>query len=137
MCSGNKLWSGCCGNHRAYTGNAPPWGFYSFTVSANDIITIRAIKTSGTLVPFLELYNSSGGLVTSAAGQINRTMTAGSYVLLLRDQSSTNTGDYAVTWQKWNNPCATAANCGQVLSGSIGMTADPPPWRYYSSDSLG
>jgi YD repeat-containing protein len=114
------------------TPDAPPWGFYSFTVSANDIITIRAIKTSGTLAPFLELYNSSGGLVTSAAGQINRTMAEGSYVLLLRDQTNANTGGYAVTWQRWNNPCALALNCGQVVSGSIGITADPPPWRYYS-----
>ena len=114
------------------TAEAPPWGFYSFTVSANDVITIRAIKTSGTLVPYLELYNSSGGLVTSAAGQINRTMAAGSYILLLRDQSNVNTGNYAVTWQRWNNPCAQAASCSQVMTGSIGITADPPPWRYYS-----
>jgi YD repeat-containing protein len=115
-----------------FTAEAPPWGFYSFTVSANDVITIRAIKTSGTLVPYLELYNSSGGLVTSAAGQINRTMAAGSYILLLRDQSNVNTGNYAVTWQRWNNPCAQAASCSQVMTGSIGITADPPPWRYYS-----
>jgi len=114
------------------TPDAPPWGFYSFTVGANDIVTIRAIKTSGTLAPYLELYNGTGGLVASAGGQINQTMPAGTYVLLLRDQSSTNTGDYAVTWQRWNNPCATAANCGQVMTESIGITADPPPWRYYS-----
>ena len=114
------------------TQDAPPWGFYSFTVAANDIVTIRAIKTSGTLVPYLELYNSSGGLVTGAAGQINQTMAAGTYVLLLKDQSNTYTGGYAVTWQRWNNPGATAASCGQVMAGSIGITADPPPWRYYS-----
>jgi YD repeat-containing protein len=115
-----------------FTPDATPWGFYSFAVSANDIITIRAIKTSGTLVPYLELYNSSGSLVTSAAGQINQTMAEGSYVLLARDQSNANTGDYAVTWQRWNNPCASAVNCGQVMTGSIGTTANPPPWQYYS-----
>ena len=114
------------------TPDAPPWGFYSFTVSANDIVTIRAIKTSGTLVPYLELYNATGGLVTSAAGQINQTMAAGTYILLLRDQSYTNTGGYAVTWQRWNNPGAQAAGCGQVMAGSIGTTASPPPWQYYS-----
>ena len=114
------------------TPDAPPWGFYSFTVSANDIVTIRAVKTSGTLTPYLELYNSTGGLVTGAAGQINQTMTAGTYVLLIRDQSNSNTGSYAVTWQRWNNPGAQAASCGQVIAGSIGTTADPPPWKYYS-----
>ena len=114
------------------TPGAPPWGFYSLTVSANDIVSIRSIKTSGSLVPYLELYNSSGSLVTGATGQIDRTMSAGTYVILVRDQNNTNTGDYAITWQRWNSPSAVATNCGQVVTGSIGLTADPPPWRYYS-----
>ncbi len=109
------------------------WGFHKITVSANDIVKIRAIKTSGSLVPFLELYKSNGSVVTSAAGEINTTLTAaGTYTIVVRDQTNTYTGGYAVTWQKWNSPCASALNCGQVAAGSIGTTADPPPWKYYS-----
>ncbi len=115
------------------TASDPPWRFHTITVSSNDTVKIRAIKTSGTLVPYLELYNSAGSLVTGALGEINRTMTAaGTYTVLVRDQNGTNTGSYAITWQRWNNPCAQGISCGQVISGSIGMTADPPPWRYYS-----
>jgi YD repeat-containing protein len=115
------------------TVDAPPWGFYNITVSANDIVKIRAIKTSGSLVPFLELYNSGGTVVTTATGEINTTLAvAGTYTVVVRDQTGTYTGGYAVTWQRWNNPCATSMSCGQVVSGSIGITADPPPWRYYS-----
>jgi len=109
------------------------WGFHRITVSANDIVKIRAVKTSGSLVPYLELYKFNGSVVTSAAGEINTTLTAaGTYTIVVRDQNNTYTGGYAVTWQKWNNPCTTATNCGQVMTGSIGTTADLPPWKYYS-----
>jgi YD repeat-containing protein len=114
------------------TTGAPPWGFYTLTVSANDILKIRAIKTSGSLVPYLDLYSFNGSLVTSAAGEISTTLAiAGTYTVVVRDQTYTYTGGYAVTWQRWNNPCASATNCGQVVSGSIGIAADPPPWKYY------
>jgi YD repeat-containing protein len=115
------------------TTGAPPWAFYRLTASANDIVKIRAVKTSGSLVPYLDLYSFNGSLVTNAAGEINTTLSVGgTYTIVVRDQSNTYTGGYAVTWQKWNNPCASAINCGQVVSGSIGITANPPPWKYYS-----
>ena len=115
------------------TTQSPFWGFHSFTVSANDIVNVRAIKTSGTLVPYLELYRSNGTSMGSGAGQLNVTLvTAGAYTLVVRDQNNANAGGYAVTWQRWNNPGAEALACSQVAANSIGMTFDPPPWRYYS-----
>ncbi len=115
------------------TPSEPHWGFHKISVSANDVVKIRAIKTSGSLAPYLELYKFNGTVVTTAPDEINTTLTAaGTYTVVVRDWTNTYTGGYAVTWQKWNNPCASALNCGQVVSGSIGMTADPPPWRYYS-----
>jgi hypothetical protein len=44
---------------------------YTFSGSANDGITIRARKTSGTLAAYLELYGPGGGLITTGLGQIN------------------------------------------------------------------
>jgi hypothetical protein len=59
------------------------WGFHKITVSANDIVKIRAVKTSGSLVPYLELYKFNGSVVTSAAGEINTTLTAaGTYIVV-------------------------------------------------------
>jgi hypothetical protein len=45
---------------------------YTFTASANDGITIRTRKTSGTLTPYIELYGPGGALITGAANQIER-----------------------------------------------------------------
>lgn len=42
---------------------------YTFSVSANDGITIRARKTSGSMTPYIELYSPGGTLITGAASQ--------------------------------------------------------------------
>ena len=111
----------------------PFWRFHTLTVSANDIVKIRTTKTSGTLIPYLELYSFNGSVITSAAGEINYTFSgAGTYTIVVRDQNNANSGTYALTWQRWNNPSAEALGCAQVAANSIGITSDPPPWRYYS-----
>ena len=124
-----------CGE--AVSGSISPAGEqdqYTFDGAANDGITIRVRKTSGTLIAFLELYGPGGSLITSAAGQINRTLTeSGTHRIVVRDQNNTNTGDYALLWQRMNNPCnATTVDCGQVATGSIGTGLTPPPWKFHT-----
>jgi hypothetical protein len=106
---------------------------YTFSASASDGVTIRARKTSGNLTPYLSLYAPGGGLITSAANQIDRSLTeTGTYTLVVRDQSNSTTGNYLLLWEKMNNPCgATSINPGQVLTGSIGTTSGTPPWKVY------
>jgi len=108
---------------------------YIFTVAANEVVTIRASRTSGSyLVPQMELYDSAGTLIVSAANVITRTFTAGgTYTVLLRDSNSLNTGGYAITWQSLVNPCnATVVNCGHDVSGTIDGSVSTPPWNVYS-----
>ena len=107
---------------------------YTFSGTANNGITIRARKTSGTLIPYLELYGPGGSLITRAANQIDRTLTqTGTYRIDVRDQNNTNTGNYLLYWEKMKNPCNVVATlaCGQVVTGSIGTGANPPPRRVY------
>ena len=91
-------------------------------------------KTSGTLSPYVELYNPSGTRIGGPGSQINATLSeAGVYLILMRDQSNLNTGDYVLLWQRMNTPCGAASvDCGQVVTGSIGTVADPPPWRFHT-----
>jgi YD repeat-containing protein len=114
------------------TVSEPFWGLHKISVSANDIVKILVIKTSGKLVPYIDLYGPRY-IVASFGGEFTRTLTIpGTYTIVVRDQTNSYTGSYALTWQRWNNPSAQAIGCGQVISGSIGLTADPPPWKYYS-----
>ena len=107
---------------------------YTFTGSAGDGITIRILKTSGTLSPYIELYNPNGTIVGTPTNKINATLTVtGGYTILVRDQFYLNTGNYLVLWQRMNSPCnAVAVDCGQAVTGSIGMSTDPPPWRFHT-----
>ena len=86
----------------------PPFlRYYSFNASANDSVTIRATKTSGTLTPYLGLYNASGAQIGTGAGQLDKALTAsGIYTVVIRDQNSINTGEYLLTWLKVNDPCS-------------------------------
>jgi len=107
---------------------------YTFTASANDTITIRSRKISGSLTPYLELYGPSGTRVGGPTAQIDMRLTVlGTYTLLMRDYSNVYTGNYLLYLEKLNNPCNVAAtlSCEQVASGSIGTSVDPPPWRIY------
>jgi hypothetical protein len=108
---------------------------YTLTVADNDVVTIRASRTSGSsLIPRLELYDSAGTLIVSANYVITRTFpsTGGTYTVLLRDDSSSNTGGYAITWQSLVNSCAPLIASGQVVSGTIDGTVSSPPWGIYS-----
>jgi YD repeat-containing protein len=107
---------------------------YTFAGTANDGITIRAMKTSGNLSPYIELYGPAGTQVASPMSEINTILSAsGTYTIFLRDQFYTGTGNSLLLWQKMNNPCnATLINCGQVGTGSIGTAADSPPWRFHT-----
>jgi len=88
------------------TAGTPPWGFYAFTGSVGDAVTILASKTSGSyFYPNIELYGPSGALVGSTysttLAQLDRTLTeAGTYTIVLRDYSNVYTGAYTLTWQK-------------------------------------
>jgi hypothetical protein len=113
-------------------GAAGELDIYQLTVADNDVVTIRATRT-GSAIPRLELYNSAGTLIVSALNVITRTFTTGgTYTVLLRDDSSSNTGGYAITWQSLVNSCAPLIASGQVVSGTIDGTVSSPPWGIYS-----
>lgn len=118
------------------TSEQPPWAFYSFAAQANDSVTIRANKTSGSLYAYLELYAPGGTRIASSASVINKVLSAaGTYTVVIRDEYNYYTGNYCLTWQRLNNPCSPVINCGQNINGTIGATNQQPPWMFYSFDA--
>jgi YD repeat-containing protein len=108
---------------------------YTFAGSANDVVTIRPRKISGSFTPYLELYSPSGSRIAASAIEIRMTLPAsGTYVVLVMDYYYyLYTGDYLLYLEKLNNPSNVTAtlSCEQVVSGSIGTFVDPPPWKIY------
>jgi YD repeat-containing protein len=108
------------------TAETPPWKFYTFTGAANDVVTVRVGTTSGYLAPYLELYGPTGSYVTGASSKIDRTLTAaGTYMVLVRDNTTINTGTFVFTWQRWNNPGnVSPMSCGESFTGSLNFVGD-------------
>ncbi|MFH0762763.1 MAG: hypothetical protein V1925_02610, partial [Candidatus Omnitrophota bacterium] len=99
---------------------------YSFTVNANDTVTVRTAATqttSGAFGPYIELYDSTGTLVGySSSGSLTKKITtAGKACLIITDYSRNGTGTYSLSLQRVNNPgSATALTFGQTVAGTIG-----------------
>lgn len=110
---------------------------YSFYGSADDVVAIRAMKTSGSLFPYLELYSPGGNLLQGGGPSLgyNTVLTeSGTYRIDVKDLDNTDTGNYVLLLEKVNAPCNVVGevSCGQVVSGSIGTSVDPPPWRVHT-----
>jgi YD repeat-containing protein len=79
----------------------------TFAATGGDITTIRLAPRSGSYSPFIEMYNAAGTRLTStSSSQIRQVLPAdGTYTLLVRDRSATNTGSYRVSLQDDSNTC--------------------------------
>lgn len=110
---------------------------YTFSANASDVVDFTLVVTSGSLIPKIQLYNPTGGLISSnysgspfscsgSSLELNTVQlaTAGTYTVDVSDCSATNTGNYALFAQRTNNATG-AANLpfGQVESGTIGAVA--------------
>lgn len=108
---------------------------YLFNANAKDVINLTVEKTSGKVSPALTIYNSAGAVVGSnysgnpfgcnggSLVELNGITlpTTGTYVLMVDDCSSTNTGSYAMFMQRTNDPAGAVALSfgGQPQSGAI------------------
>ncbi|MEW6419855.1 MAG: pre-peptidase C-terminal domain-containing protein [Nitrospirota bacterium] len=101
--------------------------FYSFTASAGDVITIRIVRTSGGMNPYVELYDSAGTRIAYANAysssyiNLDKSLSAdGVYTVIVSDYDNDAVGNYKIFWQKLNDPCnATSITCGQTISSSL------------------
>jgi len=96
---------------------------YPFTSAPNDVIQARVVRTSGTGVLAVQIYDANGVLRcwtfpgTDATTQC-AVPTAGGHVRVLGDQSTANTG-YNLSVQRLNNP----GGCTPVGFGPITPTS--------------
>src|SRR5215471_10845266 len=119
MClSSHALGAACASFGQTSTGTISTAGqsvSCTFSGNANDVLDYAMAVTSGTLSPFLQLFNSSGKLIRSAANrngngscaggavvEMNSVVlpTADTYTLTVSDCAGTNTGTYDLYSQR-------------------------------------
>src|SRR5260370_740511 len=111
----------------------------TFSGNANDVLDYTMTVTSGTLSPFLQLFNSAGKLIASKANRNGNGSCAGgavvdmnsvglpaadTYTLTVSDCAGTNAGDYDLYSQRVSSPVGAASlPFGTVQSGTITLAA--------------
>jgi hypothetical protein len=110
---------------------------YTFSANKSDVIDFTLVVTSGSLIPKIQLFNSSGTSISSTwAGypggcggsylEMNTVMipATGTYTVWVNDCNNTNTGDYSLYAQRTNNPTgAVNLPFGETETGTIGSVA--------------
>ncbi|MGA3100906.1 MAG: IPT/TIG domain-containing protein [Terracidiphilus sp.] len=105
---------------------------YTFSANANDVFNFTVVTTSsttGTLWPCIQVYNSAGTPVTnggSCPGGTNVVLngltiaSAGTYSVIVKDYSNTNTGNYSIFLQRTDGPPnAITLSYDTVTAGTI------------------
>jgi len=114
--------------------------FYYINAQAEDDVTIRLIRTSGTLFFKLELFDPAGELIETKTTNssyygnyvdIDRTLESeGEYTLVVSDAGNNEAGGYNITWQNLTNPeNATTLTCGETHAHSLSATGEQ---KYYT-----
>ena len=103
--------------------------FYTFTATGGDTINIHLARTSGTMIPYIQLIDSTGTQIDLGIGYVGSVdiekmlPTGGTYIIEVSDDGDQRVGGYKLKVQRNNNSCPevvlTAPNGSEILkSGS-------------------
>jgi YD repeat-containing protein len=84
---------------------------------------------------YLELYAPDGTKLANAAEVINKTLAAaGTYTIIVRDDYNSETGNYALTWQKVSNPCnVIGISYGTITTATINNFVEIDAYKFTAS----
>ena len=103
---------------------------WRFTGVAGDRVRVRAVRTSGALAPQVEIASSACS--AAPAAEVTCTLaTEGSLTVLVRDAARSQTGGYAISVQRLNDPvgCSALAFDAATRTGAI-TVAETECWRF-------
>jgi hypothetical protein len=111
---------------------------YTFSAQVDDILFVRAYRTSNTLQPWVRVYNPDGGLQCQWYGSrfIEGACTlpiAGTYTLRFSDASAgaNQTGAYRLFIQRLNQPGGAAAMpFGELVTNTIGEATEVDTYTF-------
>ena len=123
---------------------------YSFSANTGDLVNFTLVATSGSLVPEIQLYNSTGTMITSnyagspfgCGGTVVQMNTVqlpaspgGTYAVWVTDCNGSNGGNYSLYAQRTNNPGGTVLTLpfGSEETGAISAVAQSNTYAFSAS----
>jgi YD repeat-containing protein len=97
--------------------------YYQLSLTANDTAKLLLTKVSDNFSPQMELYDPSGARIAATASEAVQKVRDGNYLVAVAPTTSSGeTGSFALSLQRPNNPCGTVRlACGQSLLRQIGV----------------
>jgi hypothetical protein len=115
---------------------------YTFAGSAGDKVLVSMSRASGSVWPYIGVYQPDGTSLCGAYNGFNSTRveiictlsSTGNFTILVNDYDGTGTGDYYLYTQRLNNPGnASPAAFGETVSGSINTPAQKDTYTFNAS----
>lgn len=106
---------------------------FVFSGTSREVIVILSSGTSGNLIPYLELYDSSGNKVQENYSAIlgYGLQSSGTFKIVLRDYELRNTGNYELSLYRISNPTnTTAINFSQTVSATLSSPVKVDAYRF-------
>jgi hypothetical protein len=111
------------------TGETDCWRFGG---AAGDRVRVRAVRTAGALAPQVQIASSACS--AAAAAEVTCTLTSGGGVTVLVRDAGSQTGAYAISVQRLNDPvgCSPLAFDAATRTGAI-TAGETECWRFTGS----
>ena len=127
---------------------------YTFSASANDVVDITALTTSGSMQAVIQLFDPTGALVSTAENYWNGAChqgptdedgtpvvtlssalsLSGTYTVQVSDCNNSNTGNFDLYLQRINNPGGAASLVyGATVANTIGAQAQSNTYTFIAS----
>jgi hypothetical protein len=107
---------------------------YAFSANSGDRIILSVHNSTGLLAPLAELYDPSGSLVAASAINGKTALlsinSAGTYTVLVHDNTFSYTGNYGLSLQFTNGKCGTSILCGETRAGAINAAGQQDAYAF-------
>ncbi|HLK61846.1 MAG TPA: RHS repeat domain-containing protein [Bryobacteraceae bacterium] len=106
----------CGGSATASLTASSEFRYYSVSATAGDLMRLVFTRLSDNFSPQMELFDPAGTRLTQTSDVSQKASATGSFLVVVSPSTSNGeTGAYAVSYQRANNPCSPSAlTCGQT-----------------------
>jgi YD repeat-containing protein len=97
--------------------------YYTVAADAGDTMRMIFTKTSDNFAPQIELFDASGSRLAANSDVTTKATAGGNYLALVSPSTTAvETGSYALSYQRPNNPCTPVAlTCGQTTLRPVNL----------------
>jgi YD repeat-containing protein len=127
----------CGGTTGGSLAGAGQFRYYSTAAAAGDVLRLLFTKLTDNFSPQVEVYDPTGARVASSLDITYKVPADGNYLVLVSPTSSSGeSGSYALSFQRPNNPCTPMSlTCGQTALRQVAQPGQVDTFTFNGTGS--